>query len=88
MIFDVLCTYFIAINIFAFAAFGLDKFFAVKKMWRISEATLISLCAAGGSVGGLIAMSVFRHKIRKPKFYVGVPAILVVQVVIMWFVLK
>ena len=37
-----------------------------------------------GAPGALLGMIVFRHKIRKPKFYIGVPMILVIEAVIVF----
>ena len=50
--------------------------------WRIPEAQLIFLAVIGGSVGALAGMKVFHHKTRKPKFKTGVPAILIIQLII------
>ena len=72
----------IIINIIAFTAFMLDKIYAAKSKWRISEKTLLILAFAGGSIGSLISMYLFRHKIRKPVFYIGIPLILSVQLII------
>ncbi|MBO5550598.1 MAG: DUF1294 domain-containing protein [Lachnospiraceae bacterium] len=73
-----------AISILTFFVFGIDKYKAVRHRWRIPEATLIGLCLIGGSAGGLLGMLVFRHKIRKPKFCIGVPLILAVQLIVLW----
>lgn len=63
-----------------------DKQYAKKKMWRIPERTLMTLALFGGSAGVLLAMYTVRHKTRHPKFYIGVPAILLCQVVLLlWF---
>lgn len=74
--------YLIIINAAAFIIFALDKFFAVKHMWRISEFVLILLCLFGGSAGGLLAMKIYRHKTKHPKFKYGVPVILIVQIIL------
>ena len=55
-------------NLCVFAVYGVDKLKAVLGSWRISEACLITLALLFGGVGGMLAMLVFRHKIRKPKF--------------------
>ena len=72
---------YLLINIAVFALYGIDKAKAVRKEWRISEKTLIEF-AVLGAPGALIAMFVFRHKIRKPKFYIGVPLILIAEAVL------
>ena len=71
----ILVYYLLFINIVAFAFYGLDKFFAVKHMRRISEASLILLAGIGGAFGALTGMLVFHHKTRKKKFYVTVPVL-------------
>lgn len=60
--------YLIGINIFSFFSYGIDKLFARKKMFRISEKILLLLSIMGGSVGALCAMCFFHHKTKKIKF--------------------
>ena len=59
--------YLIIINIVTFISFGLDKLYAIKKMYRIRESTLISLCILGGTPLGYIGMKLFRHKTNTKK---------------------
>lgn len=68
--------YLILINLITFCVFAYDKKQAKCGGWRIKEKTLLLLCAAGGSFGGLTAMYTCRHKTKKPKFYLGVPVLL------------
>lgn len=72
---NLIWTYIIAINVVTFAAFGIDKWKARHHSWRISEATLLSLAAVGGSLGAYMAMRFFRHKTLHKKFTLGVPAL-------------
>ena len=80
--------YLVIINIAAFTAFGIDKWKAVHKKWRISEAALMGMICIGGSIGGLFGMHLFRHKIRKPMFRYGVPLILVLQIAVVYYLIK
>ena len=73
--------YLAVVNVAAFAVCGWDKHLAQKQYWRIPEKTLLLFCALGGSPAFLLGMRCFRHKTRKPKFYIGVPVILLLQVV-------
>jgi uncharacterized membrane protein YsdA (DUF1294 family) len=60
-------TYLLLVNAATYLAFGLDKYFAVKGMWRISEAKLLIMSLIGGS-GGFAGSRMFRHKTRKEPF--------------------
>ena len=60
--------YFIIINVIEFILMGLDKFFSIKKMYRIPEIVLLVIPFLGGSIGGIIGMVLFRHKTKKIKF--------------------
>lgn len=80
--------YLIGINVLTFLVYGVDKWKARKDRWRIPEDTLIWLAIVGGSVGALLGMYLFRHKTRHNKFQIGVPVILLVQVVLAFFVLR
>ena len=77
----------IGINVLTFLLYGIDKWKARRGKWRIPEDTLIWLAIVGGSIGALLGMYLFRHKTQHRKFTLGVPAILVVQVVLMYFFL-
>lgn len=79
--------YLLAINLIAFLAMGIDKWKAIKDAWRIPEQTLMSLVLLGGGIGGIAGMYVFRHKTKKPRFYIGFPAILILEVIIAIYLL-
>lgn len=74
--------YLAIINIGTFILFAVDKRRAVRSRWRIRERTLLIFCLLGGSMGGLIAMHLLRHKTRHYKFSLGVPIIFVLQIVL------
>ena len=82
---NLLYIYVIIINVVTFFIYGLDKSKAKAGQWRIPEAQLIFLAVIGGSVGALAGLKVFHHKTRKPKFKIGVPTILIIQLVIIYF---
>lgn len=72
--------YLLLVNAVAFLLMLVDKRKAVKKKWRIPEASLLLWAGLGGSVGALLGMYTFRHKTRHPKFTIGIPAILIAQI--------
>ena len=75
-------------NIIAFLAYGIDKQRARRHRWRIPEEALLGLAVIGGSVGALLGMRFFHHKTKKAKFVIGVPLILIVQMVILLFIIN
>lgn len=78
--------YLLIINLATFIAFALDKYKAVKHRPRIKIITLLGLAFLGGTIGGLLAMLLFRHKIRKDYFSVGMPMILVTQIILILYI--
>jgi len=63
-----------------FFCFGWDKHLAACGQERIPEHLLWFLSAAGGALAAVAAMSLFRHKTRKPGFYLPVYAFLIIQI--------
>lgn len=59
-----------------------DKQLAKRHRRRIPERVLFGWALFGGSYGGFLAMRLFRHKTRHPKFYVGFPVLIVVHTVL------
>lgn len=77
----------VVINLITFFVFGWDK---LKAKWkekketirRVPEKTLFLLAGLGGSIGALLGMKVWHHKTLHKSFRFGIPAILMVQVVL------
>ncbi len=78
--------YLMAINVFAFFLYGIDKWKAKRSKWRIPEMTLLSIAVIGGSVGAWIGMKVWHHKTMHKKFKYGIPLILFAQIAIVLFI--
>ncbi|MCX8523131.1 DUF1294 domain-containing protein [Chryseobacterium formosus] len=71
------------INIIAFITFAWDKWKAVKHKRRISEAFLFTLIFLGGTIGAILGMLIFRHKISKRSFLIKTALIILLQLLIM-----
>jgi uncharacterized membrane protein YsdA (DUF1294 family) len=67
--------------------YGVDKWKAKKAKWRIREAALLGLAVLGGSIGAWAGMKVWHHKTQHKKFKYGVPAIIVVQLLLLAYYL-
>ena len=72
--------YLVVINIIGFFAMGIDKWKAKNNAWRIPENTLFVITALGGGIGTIAGMYTFRHKTKKARFTLGLPAILILEI--------
>lgn len=86
--YKILLIYLGIINFVTFAAFAIDKVNAAEHRSRIRIVTLLGLAFIGGSVGALLAMYLLRHKTRKDYFTVGVPLIMIMQVVVLFYAMN
>ena len=79
----------LVMNLLAFALMGIDKVKAKRGAWRIPEKTLFLVTALFGGLGGTLGMTFFRHKTKHWYFKLGFPALLVVQIVLLaWLLTK
>ena len=83
-IITVVILYLVIINVVGYVIMGVDKKRAIRGAWRISEASLFFTALLGGSLG----MQHFRHKTKHWYFKYGMPAILVVQVLLFALLFK
>ena len=84
---EIIC-YLLAVNIVTFILYGIDKYKAKKGKWRISEATLLTMAAIGGSIGAWAGMRLWHHKTMHKKFKYGIPVIIILQVALAVYLLK
>ncbi|MBQ6820374.1 MAG: DUF1294 domain-containing protein [Clostridium sp.] len=78
--------YFLIINILSFITMYIDKKKSIKNKWRVKESTLFLLAILGGSVGSITGMYTFRHKTKHITFIIGIPLILIMQIVLIIFI--
>ncbi len=87
--FYIIIGYLLLANVVTFITYGIDKYKAKNVKWRISEATLLLMAVFGGSVGAWLGMKAFHHKTMHKKFYIGMPAIIVLQIALaVWLAYK
>lgn len=75
----ILILYLVVVNVVSFIMYGVDKRKAKRNRWRTSEARLLAIAVAGGSLGAWMGMYAFRHKTQHLKFKYGVPVIIGLQ---------
>lgn len=86
--YKILIVYLAVINFITFAAFTIDKIHAIEGKSRIRILTLLGLAFMGGSVGALLGIYILRHKTKVDYFTVGIPLIMVMQGVVVFFVMN
>ena len=79
--------YLLTVNIATFLLYGIDKYKAKKNQRRISEATLLTMAAIGGSIGAWAGMRLWHHKTMHKKFKYGIPLIIIMQVALAVYLL-
>ena len=80
--------YLLIVNALGFLLMLVDKRKAQKNLWRIPESTLFLIAAIGGSIGSIVGMYNFRHKTKHWQFVIGMPAILILQLALVYLLLK
>ena len=78
----ILILYLILINLAAWGLMGADKYRARKHAWRIPERTLFAVALLGGSLGAILGMYLWHHKTKHWYFVIGMPLILVTQILV------
>ena len=76
----ILIIYCIFINFLGIASMAADKIRAMERRFRIPEGVLFTIAIIGGSIGSILGMLLFHHKIRKASFRFGLPLILLIQI--------
>lgn len=80
--------YLLIINVIGFLVMGIDKKRAKMMEWRIPEKTFFLITLFGGGIGTITGMYTFRHKTRKKYFTIGLPTILIIEVIcVIYFIL-
>lgn len=83
---DFLLTYLTVVSFLAVILTVYDKRIAGTKHRRIAEKTLFSVALAGGSLAMYLTMRIVRHKTRHKRFMLGLPAIALVQIILLWWI--
>ncbi len=67
----------------------IDKRKAQKGAWRIPEQTIFYITLLGGGIGTIAGMYTFRHKTKKLRFVIGLPTILICEIILIsYFIIQ
>ena len=77
-----IAVYLVIANIIGFCMMGIDKRRAKRHEWRIPEKVLFLCSLFGGSIGTWAGMYFFHHKTKHWYFVVGMPLILLAQIIL------
>ena len=79
--------YFMIINLVGFVMMCVDKQLAIHHKNRVPERVLFLIAIIGGSLGGILGMYAFRHKTKHLSFVIGMPVLLLAQIIVLYFLL-
>ena len=74
--------YLLIINLIGFYMMWSDKRKAKKCKWRIPEQSFFIVTALGGGIGTIAGMYKFRHKTQKLKFTIGLPTLVILEIIL------
>ena len=74
------------LNLISFGLMAWDKRCARTGKWRVPEKTLFLAAACFGGLGGVLGMTLCRHKTKHWYFRLFFPVLLIIQVVILTLV--
>ena len=76
----------VVMNLVSFVLMAYDKIQAQNGGWRVPEIVLFAVTACFGGLGGVLGMQLMRHKTRHWYFQLGLPLLLVIQVVLLFII--
>lgn len=68
-------------NLILFLMYGIDKYKAKHRKYRISEFALIAPSFVFASLGAMLGMIIFNHKTSKTKFRIFIPLAFIFNVI-------
>lgn len=83
-----LVIYFFIINLFAIFLMRYDKVKAINNQYRVNEKTLFLIALILGGIGIYIGMYLFRHKTKHVKFTVGIPLIIILNILTIYYLIS
>lgn len=82
---QILMLWCLGLSVLGFFLMGYDKLQAKRGRRRVPEKSLFSVALLGGAAGAVLGIYLFHHKTRHWYFKWGLPAILLLQLGLLWF---
>jgi len=83
--------YFLGINLIAFTLYAYDKLQSLKNRkntQRVSEKKLLFTTLLGGTIASILAIVIFRHKIKKVSFIIKFSVVVIIQAIVTFLYIK
>ncbi len=77
--------YLVIITLFGLFSVAFDKLRKKHSPWKIPTPAFLGFSLVGASIGILLGMILFRHKLNKKWMTIGIPLILVAQVIAVFY---
>ncbi|MFD1850749.1 DUF1294 domain-containing protein [Oceanobacillus bengalensis] len=77
----------IGVNIIGLFMMRIDKQKAIKGAYRIPERTMWIIAFLGGAIGTYMGMRMFRHKTKHRSFIIGMPILVIMNLVLFAYLL-
>lgn len=85
---NIIIAYFVCINVLGVIVNCIDKSRAKRNKWRIKETTLWIIGILGGAFGSYITMKAIRHKTKHKSFMIGMPILIILNIIILVLLIK
>ncbi|UWG97027.1 DUF1294 domain-containing protein [Dehalobacter sp. DCM] len=85
---NIIWIYFSVVNLIGFFMMAYDKLKAKQGGWRVPEVRIFLIGLIMGASGIYAAMHVLRHKTQHRKFVIGIPLIIVLNVLCLIYLLQ
>lgn len=83
----ILAVWLVIINFISVIVCIADKSRAKRGKWRVRESTLWVLTILGGGAGMYLTMRLIRHKTLHKSFMIGIPLIVILQIIAVFYIL-
>ncbi|WP_197046751.1 DUF1294 domain-containing protein [Oceanobacillus salinisoli] len=85
---NAIISYILGVNIIGLFMMRIDKQKAIRQQFRIPERTFWIIALLGGAIGTYLGMKVFRHKTKHPSFVIGLPIVIILNLIFFYYLMS